>query len=116
MNEKNNVIRGFIICILLFLFAGTLGAALGFSAELENVRQQLDSTRIELRNAENRQSEIREIVTGTSDILSKSINSVADIRKQIAEIRKSYEELEKCLYNRNADSYNTVSNSNDSNF
>jgi len=115
MNEKNNVIRGFIICVVLFLFAGTLGAALGLSAELGNVRQQLDTVRIELSAASNRQQQLTEVAERTGTILSQSAVTISDIRKQIAEIRKSYEEMEKLLYNRNADSDNTVSNSNDSN-
>lgn len=114
MNEKRANVIGIIICIVLFLFAGTLGTAIGLSCELGNVRHELDATRIELRNAENRQSEIREIVAGTSDILSQSVNSVTGIRKQIESIRKSYEEMERLLYNRTTDNSSSVIDSDDS--
>lgn len=108
MNEKRANVIGIIICIVLFLFAGTLGTAIGLSCELESTRSELGQIRNELSAATNRQQQLTEIASRTGTILSQSATTVSEIRRQITEIRKSYEAMERLLYNRTTDNSSPI--------
>lgn len=83
-----------IVLILLVLLAGSF-TGLGIQTHrLGCYRRQLDSTRMELSAATNRQSELTEILRRDSEILSESADTIQGIREQISEIRKSYEAME----------------------
>ena len=87
-----------IISISLICFLIALGGFGIQSHRLEQTRSELNSIRIELRNAQDRQYEIADIIRRDSEILDESFNSIASIREQIKVIRESYEEMERLLY------------------
>lgn len=84
------------ISIICFLIALT-----GFgiqSHRLEQTRSELNSIRMELTAAQDRQYEIATILRRDSEILNESFNTIAGIREQIKVIRESHEAMEKLLY------------------
>lgn len=85
----------FCITILFLCFFATIAGIQ--SCRLVNTRQQLDTVRAELDNAENRQQQLAEITSRTGSLLSESVYTVEGIRRQITEIRKNYEEMENLL-------------------
>lgn len=99
----------FITILFLCFFATIAGIQ---SCRLVNTRQQLDTVRAELDNAENRQQQLAEITSRTGSLLSESVYTVEGIRRQITEIRKNYEEMENLL---NSSGLNKCGNDNVSN-
>ena len=97
-------IRNIIMLILLLLFL-CAGSGLGIqSYRLASARQQLEYYRTELESATSRQQdalntidECYRNVTRAGEILSESVNTIQDIRRQVSEIRKSYEDMENRL-------------------
>lgn len=99
INERNcEKIYKPVISISLICFLIALGGFGIQSHRLEQTRSELNSIRIELRNAQDRQYEIADIVRRDSEILNESFNTIAGIREQIKVIRESHEAMEKLLY------------------
>ena len=94
MNAIKEMLIGACATVILVLAASTTI----IYDRLECTRQELADVRIELAAAQSRQSDIREVVERARTTLSQSVNTVADIRRQMSEIRQSYEEMEKLLY------------------
>lgn len=100
MEKIRNIIE--LILLLLLLCAGS---GLGIqSYRLGITRQQLEYYRTELESATDRQQdalntidECYRNVTRTGEILSESVNTIQDVRRQVSEIRKNYETLENRL-------------------
>ena len=91
-----------IIAILYFIVSVICGAYL--YSRLEQTRYELESVRMELSAATNRQSELAEILRRDSEILSESFDTISGIRSQIAAIRESYEKMENIIANGNCSS------------
>ena len=71
------------------------------SYRLVDTRRQLESARMELSAATNRQSELAEILRRDGEILCESSATINGIRSQIAVIRDSYEKMENILAGNN---------------
>ncbi len=93
-----------IITILSTLLFVSLVSNAIFYHRLERTRQQLDSVRMELSAATDRQSELAEILKRDGEILSKSSNTIRGIREQITAIRENYEKMENILSGNNISS------------
>ena len=98
MHEK--IIR--IIAILYFVASVICGAYL--YSRLEQTRHELESVRMELSAASDRQSELAEILRRDGEILRESSSTISGIRSQIAAIRESYEKMEDIIANDNRSS------------
>lgn len=85
----------YIIIAVCFLATITFGGIQSY--RLVKTRQQLESVRMELSAATNRQSELAEILRRDSKILCESSNTISGIRSQIAVIRESYEEMQNLI-------------------
>lgn len=94
-----------VVVLFTTTFAGAVTASVYYS-ELEQCRTELGYIRAELDAATDRQSELTELVRGSGEILSQSVNTVADLRNQIREIRSNYEKMESLLLSVNTDSDN----------
>lgn len=92
----------YIIIAVCFLATITFGGIQSY--RLVKTRQQLDSVRMELSAATNRQSELTEILRRDGEILRESSNTISGIRSQIAVIRESYEAMENILSGNNISS------------
>lgn len=96
MNEKLEKIL-YSLFAVYFIISIVGGAIL--QSRLERTRRELDTVRMELSAATNRQSELAEILRRDGEILRESSTTISGIRSQIAAIRKSYEAMENLLYN-----------------
>lgn len=103
-----NYIIGFLIVINLI----TATFCFRFHYRLVETRQQLESVRMELSAAKERQSEIAEILRRDGEIFRESSVTIAGIRSQIAAIRESYEAMEKLLLSSSTNSLHNNSNNN----
>lgn len=63
------------------------------TCRLHTSMEQCEHYRTELDAAANRQSEVREVVRRTGEILSSTANTVAEIRIQLQEVENSYTHL-----------------------
>lgn len=118
MNEKK--IRNIVISVLvgiIIMLCGGLGIQ---QCRLVKTRSELNECRGRLEYAQNQQQlleytirSVRESVESTSRILSKTGNTVQEIRSQISQIKDQYIYMERLLdrYNTNvsSDNRNTVS-------
>ena len=95
-----------IISIILscFLFISVACNAV-LSYRLEQNRQQLELTRVELERSRDNYKIIREGLGRTAEILCQSTNTVQDLRRQISEIRESYEAMADILTDNNGSCY-----------
>lgn len=71
------------------------------TCRLHTSMEQCEHYRTELDAAANRQSEVREVVGRTGEILSQTANSVAELRVQLQEVENSYTYLWKLVSNDN---------------
>lgn len=87
MVEK--VVYAVTVAFLLFwiAFSGVQTCRLHTSME------QCEHYRTELDAAANRQSEVRDVVGRTGEILSQTANTVAELRVQLQEVENSYNYL-----------------------
>ena len=92
-----NYIIGFLIVVNLI----TAAFCVRFHYRLVETRQQLESVRMELSAATERQSEIAEILRRDGEIFRESSATIAGIRSQITVIRDSYEKMENILAGNN---------------
>lgn len=102
------------IFIILFLVSACFGTVQ--SCRLGRNRHQLEQLRTELECARDREQYIKNTVDGyigrTSEILSQSVTTVAELRKQLREVRVNYEEMENfihCLPSNSSGDDNAVS-------
>ena len=93
--------KNFIICFLLIITTSVSITCGIFYSGLVETRRQLESTRMELSAATNRQSELAEILRRDGEILNESFTTISGIRSQIAVIRESYETMENILSGNN---------------
>lgn len=93
--------KNFIICFLLIITTSVSITCGIFYNRLVSARKQLESTRMELSAATNRQSEIAEILRRNDQILNESFTTISGIRSQIAIIRDNYEAMENILSGNN---------------
>jgi hypothetical protein len=96
MNESLKKVL-YITAALYFLVSIIGGAIL--QSRLERTRQELNTVRMELSAATNRQSELADILRRDGEILRESSTTISGIRSQIAAIRESYMAMENLLYN-----------------
>ena len=68
---------------------------------LHSYMEQCEHYRTELDAAADRQSEIRDVVRGTAEILSQTANTVAELRVQLQEVENSYNYLWELVSNDN---------------
>lgn len=69
---------------------------------LHTYMEQCEHYRTELEAAANRQSEVRDVVGRTGEILSQTANSVAELRIQLQEVENSYNYLWELVSNDNS--------------
>lgn len=107
--------------ILLLLLVCSLSGFGIQSYQLEITRRQLDYYRAEFASAQNRQQEAFDTidecyrdVTRAGEVLSQSVNTISDVRKQISEIRENYDAMESRML-QFYDNNNRTNNSNVSN-
>lgn len=72
------------------------------TCRLHDSMEQCEHYRTELDAAANRQSEVRDVVGRTGEILSQTANSVAELRVQLQEVENSYTYLWKLVSNDNS--------------
>lgn len=103
ISEMPKNIKYYIVAIIFLItlaFGGVQSCRLGRSmAECRQYREQL-------KLAENRESEIREVVGRTSLILSETANSVGELREKLKEVEDSYNYLWSLFYNDDDTVYN----------
>ena len=104
--------KNFIISFLII--SNIITAAFGFRYHyrLGQARQLVEHYRTALNSAEDQQREIAEIIRGTDEILSESLNTITGIRGQIAVIRESYEKMERIINSARSGSANDNSRTN----
>ena len=87
-----------INCIVLVFLLLSICAATVQSYRLERNRRELKQLRTELECARDRESDIRSTVERfterTGELLSESVGTVAELRKQLKEVRATFEDLE----------------------
>ena len=83
-----------INCIVLVFLLLSICAATVQSYRLERYRRELKQLRTELECARDRTSDIRNSLRRTNEILSESVGTVAELRKQLKEVRAAFEDLE----------------------
>lgn len=98
--RRYNVQKVIIIVLSTLLFISLIGNAI-LSYRLEQDRQQLELTRMELEQSRDNYKIITEGLGRTAEILSESANTVQDLRRQISEIRKSYTAMEDYINSNN---------------
>lgn len=98
--RKYNVQKIIIVVLSTLLFVSSVGNAV-LSYRLEQNRQQLELTRMELERSRDNHKIIREGLGRTAEILCQSTNTVQDLRRQISEIRESYEAIENYINSSN---------------
>lgn len=81
------IVTAAIVITLLLAFGGVQ------TCRLHSSMEQCEQYRIELDAASNRQSEIREVVGRTGEVLSQTASTVAEIRVQLQEVENSYNYL-----------------------
>lgn len=93
-----------IILVLLLLF---VIFAVVQTYRLERYRREFEQLRTELECARNRESDIRATVRRFTDrtgtLLSESVGTVAELRKQLKEVRAAFEDLESYCDNIDSD-------------
>ena len=89
-----------IIVLSTLLFISVACNAV-LSYRLEQNRQQLELTRMELGRSRDNYKVITEGLGRTAEILGESANTVQDLRRQISEIRESYEAMENYINSSN---------------
>lgn len=107
-------ITSIILAIMLVITTALFGIS---QRRLAITRRQCEYYRTELAAATNREQQLANTIDEcwrtterTSEILSQSINSVADLRRQIRQVREAYQDME----NRLLDCYDRLHN-NDNN-
>lgn len=90
-----------VFVVMLGLFAIFFGGFCVQTCRLHASMEQCEYYRTELDAASDRQSEIREVVGRTGEVLSQTANSVAELRDQLQEVENSYNYMWKLLSNGN---------------
>jgi len=115
----NEVFKKIIYCIFGVVLLLLLGGACIQTYRLEQTRQQLEFYRVELESAQNREQLLTNTIDDcfnrtrkTGEVLSCTISSFQDLRKQLQEVRSNYEQME----NRLLDFYDTYTNRNNRNY
>lgn len=110
-NEKSYLVIIFTLLFMSIVLLFGLGIQ---TSRLEHTGQQLDYYRTELESAQNRQQQLTSTIDGcfrdvtrAGEILSQSVGTISDVRKQISEIRENYEIMEDRLLHF-YDIYNTT--------
>lgn len=81
----------YIVTVAFLLFWVAFGGVQTY--RLHTYMEQCEHYRIELEAASNRQSEIRDVVGRTGEVLSSTANTVAEIRNQLQAVESSYNYL-----------------------
>lgn len=81
----------YIVTVAFLLFWVVFGGVQ--TCRLHSSMEQCEHYRTELAAASNRQSEIREVVGRTGEVLRSTANTVAEIRVQLQEVENSYNYL-----------------------
>lgn len=108
---KKIIIYLVAVCIVIgsWVFSGI--SISNYKHKLGQCRAELESVRIELATATNRQSELADIVEESNAVLCQSVNTVTDLRKQFEAIRVNYQKMESIISefrnNSNTINYNT---------
>lgn len=92
--------------LFTIILLANLGGAIIQSRRLELYRNQLEYYRTELESAHNREQYIADTVdecfhsvVRTREVLSSTVNTVGDLRKQLREVRTEFENMEDRLSN-----------------
>ena len=91
------------ICFVAYFMLSIICGAVLYN-RLEQTRHELESVRMELSAATDRQAELAEILRRDGEILCESSTTISGIRSQIAAIRESYEAMENIICNNNRSS------------
>ena len=94
----------YIIIAACFLITLAFGGVQ--TCRLERSMAELGQCREQLELAQNRESEIRDVVGRTSLILSETANSVGELREKLKEVENSYNYMWNLFYNDDNTIYN----------
>lgn len=86
-----------IILSVLLSISFTCNAVLSY--RLEQNRQQLEYVRMELERSKDNYKFITDGLGRTAEVLSKSANTIQELRKQISAVRENYEAMEVYINN-----------------
>lgn len=81
----------YIVTVAFLLFWIVFGGVQ--TCRLHSSMEQCEYYRTELAAASNRQSEVREVVGRTGEVLRSTANSVAELRNQLQAVESSYNYL-----------------------
>lgn len=81
----------YIVTVAFLLFWVVFGGVQ--TCRLHSSMEQCEHYRTELAAASNRQSEVREVVGRTGEVLRSTANSVAELRNQLQAVESSYNYL-----------------------
>ena len=96
-------------CLVAACFLITLTFGGIQTCRLERSMAELGQCREQLAIAENRESEVRQVVNRTGLILGETTNSVGELREKLKEVENSYNYLWQLFY----DDDNTIYNRED---
>lgn len=116
------MLKKVVYTIYAIVLLASLGGAIIQSCRLGLYRNQLDYYRTELESAHNREQYITDAVdecfqsvVRTREVLSSTVNTVGDLRKQLREVRTEFENMEDRLlsfydnyHNRDDNTYTEV--------
>ncbi len=94
----------YIIIAACFLITLAFGGVQ--TCRLERSMAELGQCREQLELAQNRESEIRDVVGRTGLILSETANSVGELREKLKEVENSYNYMWNLFYNDDNTIYN----------
>lgn len=94
----NEILKKIVYCCFAAYFVLSIVGGAVLQSRLGQTRHELDTVRMELSAATDRQSELAEILRRDGEILRESSTTISGIRSQIAVIRESYQKMEDLLY------------------
>jgi len=98
MHEK---IYKCIFVVMLLLWVIALGGFVVQTYRLERSVERCEQYRTELELAQNREHEIGEAISRTSEILSETSNTVEGLREKLEAVEDSYNYMWELLHNNN---------------
>lgn len=89
----NEILKKIVYCCYAVYFILSIICGCILQSRLEHYMGECEQYRIELAKATDRQSEIAGVVGHTSLVLGETVNSVAELRKQLKAVEDDYNRL-----------------------
>lgn len=100
------MLKKIMYCLVAIIFLITLAFGVVQTCRLEHSMAECRQYREQLKLAENRESEIRDVIGRTSLILGETANSVGELREQLKAVENSYNYMWNLFYNNDDTIYN----------